>query len=275
MRFISNNYKPLLMLPYNSKNIVTMNALNGFDIGIPLNIFSNIYTNLHYGYDITTAQSILIQFLLGYYTYGKDRYNDALDYVNNPYETSKEEFYNFLYEKKEFYSLTLNTALFGIIFILINEDSIKNLIYNLPFIFLFYINGEYKYFKKRLDIYKPVYICIMWGIATIILPGVLYEHNYNIINYPQDYLPCMLTLFATSNFVDNKDIEEDKINNITTIPVKYGVKISNTISFIALTISSILLIENPNFENRIFINGLVELQNIGTMALVYNNTFLK
>ena len=221
------------------------------------------------------GKSILIQFLLRYYTYGKDRYNDALDYIKNPFETSKDEFYNFLYNNKEFYNLSLNLTFLGMVFILLNQETSKEILYNLPFIPLFYINGAYKYYKKYLYIYKPLYISIMWGLATVILPCILYEHNYNIINYPQDYLPCMLTLFATSNFIDNKDIEEDTINNIHTIPVKYGIEISNTISFIALVISAILLIENPNFENRMVINSLVELQNIGTMALLYNNTFLK
>ena len=275
MRFILNTYKPLIRLPYTHNHDIRMNVLNGLDIGIPLNIFSNIYTNLHYGYDITTSQSILIQFLLGYYTYGKDRYNDALDYIKNPFETSKDEFYNFLYNNKEFYNLSLNLTFLGMVFILLNQETSKEILYNLPFIPLFYINGAYKYYTKYLYIYKPLYISIMWGLATVILPCILYEHNYNIINYPQDYLPCMLTLFATSNFIDNKDIEEDTINNIHTIPVKYGIEISNTISFIALVISAILLIENPNFENRMVINSLVELQNIGTMALLYNNTFLK
>ena len=52
----------------------------GGELGIPLNIFSNIYTNLHYGYDITTVNSILIQFLLGYYVYGIDRFKDAEEF---------------------------------------------------------------------------------------------------------------------------------------------------------------------------------------------------
>ena len=64
MKFILNNHQPLLIRNPVSKPLITMNALNGLDIGIPLNIFSNIYTNLHYGYDITSVQSILIQFLL-------------------------------------------------------------------------------------------------------------------------------------------------------------------------------------------------------------------
>ena len=114
----------------------------------------------------------------------------------------------------------------------------------------------------------------MWTLSSIILPCVLYDHDYSILYYPMDYLPCILTLFATSNFADIKDIEDDKINNITTIPVKYGLQNSNLISFIALVISALLLIENPNFENRFFINSLVEFQNIVLMGLLYKSSYL-
>ena len=32
--------------------------IQDLSIGLPLNIFSNIYTNLHYGFDITTTKTI-------------------------------------------------------------------------------------------------------------------------------------------------------------------------------------------------------------------------
>ena len=114
----------------------------------------------------------------------------------------------------------------------------------------------------------------MWTISTVILPCFLYENNYNILNYPYDYLPCFLILFATSNFADIKDIDEDIINNISTIPVKYGKEFSNTLSFFALAISNILLIENNNFDNQIVINSIIEIQNFVTMALILNNTYV-
>lgn len=261
------------------KNTPQMNNANlftGFDIGIPLNIFSNIFTNLHYGYDITSFKSIFIQFLLGYYTYGKDRYNDAIEYIANPYNTTKTELYNFIYSNRDNYNITLSISFLTIIyFLLTSVSNNEEVIYNLPFIPLFYINGEYKYFKPLLQEYKAIYIGIMWCLASLVLPCVLYEHNYNILNYPLDYVPCILTLFATSNFADNRDIDEDKLNGIMTIPVKYGITHSNIISFIALIISSITLIENPHFENRIWINSCVELQNFAVMSLLYNNTFIK
>ena len=41
-----------------------VNPLVGVDMGIPLNIIQNVFTNLHYGYDITTFKAILLQFLM-------------------------------------------------------------------------------------------------------------------------------------------------------------------------------------------------------------------
>lgn len=264
--FLPRIKKPIMM---NDANLFT-----GFDIGIPLNIFSNIFTNLHYGYDITTPKSILIQFLLGYYTYGKDRYSDALEYIANPYNTTKDELYNFIYINRDNYNITLSLSFIAIIYILLTSVSDRDqIVYNLPFIPLFYLNGEYKSFKPTLGEYKAIYIGIMWCLASLVLPCVLYEHNYDIIYYPLDYVPCILTLFATSNLADNRDIQEDTSNGIMTIPVKYGITRSNIISFIALVISSITLIENPHFENRLLINSFVELQNFAVMGILYNSTF--
>lgn len=274
MKLINNIYKSRPTINRIKTSPIMNNILTGFDIGIPLNIFSNIFTNLHYGYDITTAKSILIQFLLGYYTYGKDRYNDALEYIDNPYNSTKTQLYNFIYDYREIYNVTLSITFITICYILLTTgNNQKEIINNLPFIPLFYINGEYKQFKPALKEFKAIYIGIMWCLASLVLPCILYEHNYNILNYPLDYIPCILTLFATSNFADNRDIEEDKMNGIMTIPVKYGITTANIISFIALIISSLTLIENPHFENRIFINSCVEFQNFAVMALIYNNTF--
>ena len=256
-----------------SKNIEIYNSdtfLSGFDIGIPLNIFQNIFTNIHYGYDITTPKLIILQFLVGYYTYGKDRYSDAIEYIKKPYNTDKKDLYNFINDNKNYYKITILSSFYLFTIILLsNPDDIEFL---LPFTFFLLINGEYKSYKQYLNTFKPIYIGIMWTIATVILPCILYEHNYNIINYPNDYIPCFLTLFATSNFADEKDIEEDKINNINTIPVKYGIKVSNSINIIALIISIILFMENKNFGERLLINSIFEIQNFATIGLLLNST---
>ena len=52
--------------------------------------------------------------------------------------------------------------------------------------------------------------------------GFDYENNFNIIDDYQVYLPAFFSLVSSSNLADIKDIEEDKINNVNTIPVLYG-----------------------------------------------------
>lgn len=271
MTFISSiNTVPRILRSKNNIKALTI-PLNGIEVGIPLNIFSNIYTNLHYGYDITTMKSILIQFLFGYYAYGSDRYKDALEYQQQPYKSRKEDLYNTIISNKNMYRLTLGITFISIMYMLLNgEDTV----YNIPFIPLLYTAEYYKDLKKHISILKPVYISFMWMTASVILPCVLHDHDYSIIKYPFDYVPCMITLFAASNMADNKDIEEDKINNIETIPVKFGKNTSNLISFVALVMASIMIIENNNFIERPIVNSLVELQNFVFMGMLYNDTFV-
>ena len=42
----------------------------------------------------------MLQFLIGYYTYGKDRFKDALEYESQNYETRKKGLYDFLLKNK-------------------------------------------------------------------------------------------------------------------------------------------------------------------------------
>lgn len=266
----NNKYIPISINSqiHRTSLITNEDFLTGLEIGIPLNIFSNIFTNLHYGYDITNWEVVFMQFVLAFYTYGKDRYYDALEFQKNPYNTSKIELYNTINNSTQGYRLSIfSSNLIFTTWVLINDNIL------FPYILLLYLNGEYKLYKKYLGIFKPVYIGFMWTMASVILPCVVYDKSYDIFNYPIDYLPCFLILFATSSFADNKDISDDIINSIETIPVKYGIEKSNLINLFALIVASILLIENPNYENRILINSLVELQNFVTMGLLYNSTF--
>ena len=266
----NNKYIPIYINSQTHRTSLITNEdfLTGLEIGIPLNIFSNIFTNLHYGYDITNWEVVLMQFVLAFYTYGKDRYYDALEFQKNPYNTSKIELYNTINNSREGYRLAIfSSYLIFTIWVLINDNIL------FPYILLLYLNGEYKLYKKYLGIFKAAYIGFMWTMSSVILPCVVYDNSYDIFSYPIDYLPCFLILFATSSFADNKDISDDIINSIETIPLKYGIEKSNLINLFALIVASILLIENPNFENRIWVNSLVEVQNFVTMGLLYNSTF--
>ena len=254
--FVTNN-KPNRMI---NKIHHLVNPIVGVDVGIPLNIFQNIFTNLHYGNDITTLKIVGLQFLIGYYTYGKDRYKDALEYNEMPYNTNKKELYENLIKYKSIYKVSYDIAFIMIASILLLDENSFN---NMPLVILLVSSEYYKDLKDKFPITKPFYVSMMWTISSVILPCVLYDDNYSILNYPIDYLPCFLNLFAATNIADIKDIEEDKLNGIETLPVKYGLDFTNYIILSSLLLSSLLFGLNGNYMDRPIVNSLFELQNAG------------
>lgn len=235
-----------------------VNSLNGIDLGIPLNILQNVFTNLHYGYDVTTIKIVILQFLIGYYTYGKDRYKDALEYNESPFKTDKLELYEYLLKYKNIYKLTYDISFLLITSILLFDD--QGLV-NMPFVLLLLSSEFYKNLKKNLPYLKPFYVASMWTMSTVILPVVMHDNNYDILNYPMDYIPCALTMFASSNLLDIKDIKEDKENGIDTIPVTYGKYFTYYIILISLALSSLLFGLNSHYLDRPLVNSLFEFQN--------------
>ena len=88
-------------------------------------------------------------------------------------------------------------------------------------------------------------------------------HNYNILNYPFDYLPSVFLLIASSSLLDIKDIDEDKKNGINTLAVSFGEKNCKIIAYTAILISSILLTLSTHFKDYPLQNGIFEIQNAG------------
>lgn len=257
--------KPLLQNKevYNKKSETKLNMyeVNGFDIGIPLNIFQNIFTSIHYGYDITTLKSTILLIAIGYYTYGKDRYKDALEYEKRPFETKKKGLYEFLLKNRRFYADSYNIALTLIVVTLLFDK--ENYTNSIPFITFLASSEYYKDIKRNFGAFKSLYVSIMWTFACVVLPCVLHDHNYDILNYPFDYLPCLLTIFATSNLNDIKDIEEDKFNGIDTLPVLLGRENSNYLILLCLAMSSLIFGMNEHYLDRPLVNSIFEMQNVG------------
>ena len=245
-----------------------INPLTGVDVGIPLNINQNIFTNLHYGFDITTTKIVALQFMLGFYTYGKDRLKDALEYEIAPFSTSKEELYKYMLQHKTTYQTAYHTTALLIISMLIYEVQLKSI----PMILVLSSSEYYKELKQRYPFAKPFYIAFMWTFSSVVLPCLLYDHDYTVLLDPLDYLPCALTLFATSNYADISDIEEDNAHGIFTIPVTYGIVKTTYIVLFTLFLSSLLFGLNDHYLTRPFVNSLFELQNAGLSFIAYNLT---
>ena len=150
--------------------------------------------------------------------------------------------------------------------LLLSENEYQQMI---PFIVILIQTNFYKDIKKLIGPLKPVYISVMWTLSSIILPCVIHDHNYSILGHPMDYLPLTLSLYGSSNLADCKDIQEDKLNKIETVPVKYGRLTAFRVSMATLALSGLLFGLNPHYLDRPIINSIVELQNAGTSLIPF------
>ena len=142
----------------------------------------------------------------------------------------------------------------------------------LPMLLLLTSTIKYKDFKKKFGELKPFYIGLFWTIGTVILPCVLHDHNYQILNEPTIYSASFLSMFGASNLLDIKDIDEDRAENIRTLPVKLGANLSIGLSHVAILTALLIFSFNENFYQNIWLSSLFEVQNFGQFFLYYNKT---
>tara|TARA_B100000424_G_scaffold265871_1_gene256182 strand:+ start:661 stop:1518 length:858 start_codon:yes stop_codon:yes gene_type:complete len=268
---IVNRINKLHFINMNYNNTKIYNPIIGSNLGIPLNLLQYVYTTSHYGENIIDYKYILLQFSIGIFTYGTDRFLDALEYntnkdLNNTYNLEKINYYEYLLENFNLNILVILTSYLYTISLLINN------IENYPFILLLTSTLNYKNFKKNFGQFKALYIGIFWTCGTFLLPCVLHDNNYEVLNDPYIYLPSILSMFGSSNLLDLKDVYEDKKENILTIPVLYGKKNTIAISHLSIVVAMLIFYFNKNFYNNIYISLLFEIQNFANLFLNYNIT---
>ena len=89
-------------------------------------------------------------------------------------------------------------------------------------------------------------------IGCIILPCVLHDNNYEILNHPTIYFPGFLTMFSSSNLIDIQDIDEDKEEGIDTLAVLLGEKNTIFASNLCIFLGLLLYLENDTVKNYLF-----------------------
>ncbi len=259
------NYEPLML--YKSNNTL-FNPLPGSNLGIPLNIMQYIFTTAHYGETIINSELIILQFCLGFFTYGLDRLFDAYEYYNNGEREKIND------QKKALYDYLINYDNYFICCIFVSYlyiyDTLSKYEDGLTFLLLLMSTLFYKKLKTEFGQFKALYIGLFWSISCVIMPCVLHDHNFNILYDYTSYAPCFFTLFASSNLLDIKDIQEDKDNKIYTLPVIFGEKKSIVISYIATFLSMSIFLHNPHFKDNILPNLLFEFQNLGSFIIPFS-----
>ena len=232
----------------------------GFETGVPIVIYEDIFTRLHYNEHILNTELVEISVLLAFFAYCFDRLRDALedDTITN---NDKKEMYNTIRENK-----TLIISILAVTFLEVNR-----ILYESPINFYFSIPLVqcliYKDLKPYLGIYKPLFISLMWAGACVILPSVMHDNSYDILKDPFCYVPCILSLWSTSSIADIKDIEEDSNAAIETIPVKYGITNTKKMSLIGILLSSIIFACHHNYNS--FTDGVFEIQNAVLSGIIF------
>ena len=248
---ISYTIKPLLyntkMSLHNNNNnnnnntIIKLNEIPGLTLGIPLNILQYIFTYIHYNYNIVNLNLILLQFGIGITTYGTDRFLDSFS-IDNTTTKDKLIYYNNLQKHKNDIMLILLCSYIYVSINILQYDNTDE-VFALLFSTLFY-----KTIKQKIGFLKSSYIATAWTCGTLILPCIIHDNNYDIYNDYETYLSLFLLLFATSNIADIKDINEDKHNNITTIPVLLGENNTKILSYSSIALFCYLLFSKININ---------------------------
>lgn len=221
--------RPLMMIKRDANEDISTKEIRAMNVGLSLNLMTIIATDIRYGKNIMDLELFILEFLLGYHTYGVDRYRDDGTIDNRQY----------IYD----------IAFLIIIYIIAKK---RDFLIAFPFEVLIYLTRYYKDMKPYLGIFKSAYISVLWCVSIIILPSVLHDNNFDILGEPLDYVPYIMLMIATSNNKDLEDVDEDKKNNINTIPVKYGIEVSKKISNTCMILFLILLTINLDDKYQFF-----------------------
>ena len=265
-----NHYQNQIVMLQENTNTTLYNPILGSNLGIPLNLFQLIYTTTHYNLNIITLDFILMQFAIGIFTYGYDRFLDALQYNSLKdvefIDKKKRDYYDFLLKNPYFNIIIIYLSYFYLFLLMIDH------VETYPIFILLTSTVFYKNLKQNFGEFKAIYIGLFWTIGTVILPCVLHDHNYNILNDYSIWGSSFLTMFASSNLLDIKDREEDEEEKIMTIPVVFGEKSAICLSHLSLLFAIILFSQNQNYYENIWLSSIYQLQNFGSFFLNFNMT---
>ncbi len=265
-----NHYQNQIVMLQENTNTTLYNPILGSNLGIPLNLFQLIYTTTHYNQNIITLDFILMQFAIGIFTYGYDRFLDALQYNSLKdvefIDKKKRDYYDFLLKNPYFNIIIIYLSYFYLFLLMIDH------VETYPIFILLTSTVFYKNLKQNFGEFKAIYIGLFWTIGTVILPCVLHDHNYDILNDYSIWGSSFLTMFASSNLLDIKDREEDEEEKIMTIPVVFGEKSAICLSHLSLLFAIILFSQNQNYYENIWLSSIYQLQNFGSFFLNFNMT---
>ena len=282
MKLIWNSFKSKL-----KNNLFPI--LSGIEIGIPINFMSKMSTDVNFITSPLTKESVILNFLLGFSTYKADRYLDAIEYFNSNFNCTFDGTFNSTlncnFNECNVLNLNENAPKFNYYQSLLNnEKSIEFTIfscyiallvlivnYNIGIILPLIISTfGYKELKenKQIGFLKPFYVAGMWTFSCCMIPILMHNtqmkstlefNNLNLHDYYQLLSPTFLSLFSTTNLADLKDIDEDIINGVNTLPIVLGIQNTKNIILVSSILSVLIFVQSEyfswSFQNLFFISS--------------------
>ena len=81
----SNKCNRMIMMKRNATDSIITKEIRAMNVGLSLNIMTKMATDIRYGKNIVDLELLLLEFFLGYHTYGVDRYRDDGTIDNRQY----------------------------------------------------------------------------------------------------------------------------------------------------------------------------------------------
>ena len=140
----------------------------------------------------------------------------------------------------------------------------------LAFFSVFYV-VDFKYSIRRLALVKPFYVALIWSLLVILMThDVWVQFSVDLV-----YLAVLLFLLLSVLLLlfEIKDRETDKIHQLTTWPIRFGVKRTKYLaSFLAFVLFLTALYGYFTFERLLPLNIAVVVQSLVLFLLIKSTT---
>jgi len=184
-------------------------AIIGADVGLSLVI------SQYCAHHSITPLLVIADLCIAHSIYGRDRLADQSN-PNNPMV---------VFQYSTLFALVLTCCIF-------TETGQYELVPLMTFLSL-----GYKDVKPMLNTFKPFFIGLLWAYVIVYAPWSDYSVTTTVADEQALFIFFTCLYSASSNLADIKDIEQDKKDNITTIPSMYGENVTYLVSEVLVTLS--------------------------------------
>ena len=202
-----NHYQNQIVMLQENTNTTLYNPILGSNLGIPLNLFQLIYTTTHYNLNIITLDFILMQFAIGIFTYGYDRFLDALQYNSLKdvefIDKKKRDYYDFLLKNPYFNIIIIYLSYFYLFLLMIDH------VETYPIFILLTSTVFYKNLKQNFGEFKAIYIGFFAAMK-------FYKKGHVDI-FAALYMGLIFTIFASVSSLFTLKIDKDLLRKIFAI----------------------------------------------------------